>query len=127
MLECLGEVDKMKKNDIILLIGILGIASIMFFGFSLFQKEAEEILITVDGQEYGRYKLSEDAEIPINDTNYLIIRDGVADMIEASCPDHICVNQKEISKSGETIVCLPNKVIVEIKNAESTELDAVTN
>ena len=48
-------------------------------------------------------------------------------MIDATCPDHICVNQKEISKTGETIVCLPNKVIVEIKGADSSELDAVTN
>ena len=99
----------------------------MFFGFKLFQKEAGEVLVTVDGQEYGRYALSKDVDIPINDTNYLIIKDGKADMLEANCPDHICVDQKAISKTGETIVCLPNKVIVEVRSAESPELDAVTN
>ena len=127
MLEYFGEVDEMKKNDFILLIGILVLSAMIFLGFKLFQKEAGEVLVTVDGQEYGRYTLSKDVDIPINDTNYLIIKDGKADMLEANCPDHICVDQKAISKTGETIVCLPNKVIVEVRSAESPELDAVTN
>ena len=127
MLEYFGEVDEMKKNDFILLIGILVLSAMIFWGFKLFQKEAGEVLVTVDGQEYGRYALSKDVDIPINDTNYLIIKDGKADMLEANCPDHICVDQKAISKTGETIVCLPNKVIVEVRSAESPELDAVTN
>ncbi len=117
----------MKKNDVKLLFGILILALVMFLGFRVFRKDAGEIVITVDGENYGTYSLLEEQEIPIGDTNYLIIKDGKADMIEATCPDHICVDQREISRTGETIVCLPNKVIVEVKSAESAELDAVTN
>ena len=66
-------------------------------------------------------------KIKINETNHLMIKDGQADMTEAECPDQICVEHKSISKNKETIVCLPNKVIVEIVGGEDTELDAVAN
>lgn len=37
----------------------------------------------------------------------------------ASCPDKICVNRGYISDGVAPIVCLPNRVIIEIKNAEN--------
>ena len=118
----------MKFKDLLLLLGILVIAFLGAIGGQILSvKEAERIQVSVDGQVFGVYSLHKDQEIKINDTNYLIIKDGVADMIEADCPDQICVNQKAISKTGETIVCLPNKVIVDVKGVESGELDAVTN
>ena len=118
----------MKFKDLLLLLGILVIAFLGAIGVQILSvKEAERIQVSVDGQVFGVYSLHKDQEIKINDTNYLIIKDGVADMIEADCPDQICVNQKAVSKTGETIVCLPNKVIVDVKGVESGELDAVTN
>jgi len=118
----------MKFKDFLLLIGILVIAFAAYLGiYFISYQEAEKITISVDGEIFGIYSLHENQEIKINDTNVLIIKDGKADMIHADCPDQICVNQKEISKTGETIVCLPNKVIVEVKGADASELDAVTN
>ena len=59
--------------------------------------------------------------------NLLIIEDGAASIEEASCPDKICVNHKPVDKKGETLVCLPNKVVVEIQNGEEADVDASTN
>ena len=44
-------------------------------------------------------------------------------MIEADCPDLICVHHKPISRQGESIVCLPHKVIVEVTGEESAQED----
>lgn len=44
----------------------------------------------------------------------LIISDGKADMESADCPNQICVHHGAISHTGETIVCLPNRVVIEI-------------
>ena len=63
----------------------------------------------------------------IQDSNVLMIKDGRAQMKSADCPDQICVRQKAISKEGESIICLPNKVVVSIVGGEEKELDAVTN
>lgn len=88
-----------------------------------------QVKVTVDGALYGTYPLEIEQEIAIEKdgvvTNRLVIRDGVADMIEADCPDKLCVHQKAISKTGETIVCLPNKVVAEIIGSEESELDSV--
>lgn len=118
----------MRKNDGILVAVILILAGIGFLIYLNFGKQSAGLVkVTVDGELYGTYSLDKEQEIEINDTNYLIIKDGQADMIEANCPDQICVDHISISKNKETIVCLPNKVIVEIVGGEDVEIDAVTN
>ena len=44
----------------------------------------------------------------------MIIKDGEVYMQEADCPNQICVHHAPISHKGETIVCLPNRIIIEI-------------
>ena len=118
----------MKKNDWILVAVILVVAGIGFVIYTnLGRQTAGIVKVTVDGELFGTYSLEKEQEIKINDTNYLIIKDGQADMIEADCPDQICVDHISISKNKETIVCLPNKVIVEIVGGEDVEMDAVAN
>ena len=81
------------------------------------------------GSVYGTYVLGEEQEIPIVQdgvtTNVLTIRDGRADMTEADCPDKLCVHQKAISKNHEMIVCLPNKVVVEVTGSEENGFDSI--
>ena len=58
--------------------------------------------------------------------NVLVVKDGYADMTEASCPDKICVNHRKISRNGQTIVCLPNRLIVKIENEQETGVDGIS-
>lgn len=118
----------MKKNDILLAVIVLIIAVFgLLFYRNLEKKTAGTITVTVDGDVYGTYFLDQDQEILIGKTNRLVIKDGKADMIEADCPDQICVDHKSISKNKESIACLPNKVIVEVVGGAEASLDAVTN
>lgn len=88
-------------------------------------------VVTVDGEVYGEYQLDEDQVVEIKKdgkvTNTLTIADQKADMTDADCPDLLCVHQKAISKDGETIVCLPNKVVITVKSNEKSDMDAVAN
>ena len=118
----------MKKQDVILVvIALLFAGAGLLFYRSLGQQTTGVVKVTVEGELFGTYSLKKDQNIPINDTNYLIIKDGQADMTEANCPDQICVNQNAISKNRESIVCLPNKVIVEVVGGEDAKLDAVAD
>ena len=118
----------MKKNDWILVAVILVVAGIGFLIYTnLGRQTAGIVKVTVDGEVFGTYSLKKEHEIEINDTNRLIIEDGQVDMVEADCPDQICVEHISISKNKETIVCLPNKVVVEIVGGEDAEMDAVAN
>lgn len=124
----------MKKNDVIMIAAIVVIALAAFVGVNLYgehnTKDARAV-VTIDGKEYGSYPLAEDTTVKIElengGFNFLVIEDGAASVEEASCPDKICVRHKPIDKTGETLVCLPNKVVVEIENGEAADVDASTN
>jgi hypothetical protein len=120
------------KNDLIFLLVLVILACGMFAFFYVWNAdEGNRVEITIDGAVFGDYLLSEDAEISIPDgngtvTNILRISDGVAKMIEADCPDKLCMHQSAISISGENIVCLPNKVVCTvIDDAGDDGYDAV--
>ena len=92
--------------------------SVLLFVF-LTREEGAIADVYVDGVKVAEYPLSIDGVYYINNgSNVLVIEDGAAYMREANCPDKFskngCVNTGKISYVGQTIVCLPNKIIVEI-------------
>lgn len=124
---------KINRKDI-LLIGVVLFVALVFWLIpflsqkkdSAAQKNQQGMLrITVDGEEYGKYELSKNRTIKINDTNVCEIKDGKVTMTEADCPDKLCIHQKAISIKGGTIVCLPNKVVLEIQSSEKP--DSITH
>lgn len=86
--------------------------------------------VQVNGIVQGRYSLHSNQSIEIKGirgSNLLVIEDGAAYMESATCPDKICVHHTKISHSGESIVCLPNKVVVTVTgNPDSGSVDAVS-
>lgn len=122
---------KIKKRDIGLIGIILLIAFLCWFIPCIrgqFTYKEAQLCITVDGEEYGVYSLEKDQVIRIGDTNVCAIKDGYVTMTEADCPDHLCMKQKRISKKGGTIVCLPNRVVLEITGDKSLDApDAVAS
>lgn len=124
----------LKKKEIIFIISILALAGILWSGFHISgQKDHNRIRITVDGKEFGIYSLARDQVIHIGDTNVCQIKNGKVTMIEATCPDHYCMKQKAIDEHGGSIICLPNKVVIEGEDTAASEdsedspkIDAVT-
>ena len=90
--------------------------------------EGSNIKITVDGKEYGTYSLLEEQTITIGEgesLNIIEIKGGKAYMKEASCPDQLCVDQNEISFDKESIICLPNKVVITVISDVESDLDGI--
>ena len=112
----------MKKKEIAFIVGILIFALALWAGMYLFRRgHYGTIRITVNGEEYGTYSLAEDQVISIGKTNVCEIKNGEVKMIEADCPDHLCIKQKAVGNAGGTIVCLPNKVVIEGEKADGAE------
>ena len=116
----------MRKNDWILIAAVL-VAAIAWMGIHFFRlpQDAGMVVVCIDGVEYGSWLLTEERTVEIGGTNRLLIKDGQADMIWADCPDRLCVHQKAITREGESIICLPNKVVVSIVGGREREVDAV--
>ena len=112
----------MKKRDVFLLILLLAVGGLLWFFLRPQTTDEKSIVrITVDGTVYGEYPLDKNAEISIGDTNVCVIEDGSVYMKSADCPDQICVKTKAIRTSASSIVCLPNKIVVEIVAPESAK------
>lgn len=104
----------MKKRDWIAAAVILAAALIFALVGKMTALPAQALRITVNGENYGIYDITEDQEIKINDTNICQIENGKVRMTGADCPDQICVHTAEISKDGGSIICLPNRIVLEI-------------
>ena len=119
----------MKKKDLILIFSVLVLAAAFWLvprAVGLFGNSKEQKLrITVSGEEYGSYSLEEDQGIKVGDTNVCEIKDKKVSMISADCPDQLCIHQRTIELQGETIVCLPNKVVLEITGTRQSDQEAL--
>jgi len=114
----------MKKNEIIIIIGLLAVSliGIAAFYFVNATNEPLSVRVTRQGEVVVILPLSQDHTETFTDalgSNTLEISGGSAKMTAADCPDHICVKTYPISSPGETIVCLPHKLVVEVITGES--------
>ena len=116
-----GSKKSMRMRDGILILAVLlcGITGILFWHLS--GATGDLVTVSVDGKRVATYPLSEDRQVELSTgthgegRNVLRIQDGKADILEASCPDGICVDHHPISREGESIICLPNRMVVTIQ------------
>lgn len=104
----------LKKGDIVIIGAIASIFALSIVLLTSFSKNGSRVIVKQDN------KVVYDQSITKNDTidtgsNVVVIEDKVVYMKQSNCKNQICVKSDKISKKGESIVCLPNKVIVEIK------------
>lgn len=112
------------RNDILLAVGIL---TAVLIGTWLYARQAQretQAVVYVNGEQTASYLLAEETDVNINGTNRLVIQDGKAKMQEANCPDKLCVKQHAISRGGESITCLPNRIVVMIEGTKEDSVDA---
>ena len=120
--------NRQARNDAILILALLVVLAIAGACFFLLRGEGSTVTIKVDQRVVGVYPLSEDRVVDIpSETghNRLVIQDGKASMESATCPDGICVAHYAIHRNGESIVCLPNKVVVTVTTDNAAEPDLV--
>ena len=122
-----------RKQDMFLILFFLIFAAAGLLWLYAGRGRGDTVQVTVDGTVIGEYPLERDDTIRIEGiggNNTLKIRDGQADMTDADCPDKICVNHATISDVGESIVCLPHRVVVEIVSSDgetdNADFDVIT-
>ena len=120
------------RNDIILIICLFLAATIGMLYLFVFRNGGDTVKVTVDGKIYGTYSLTKNITEDIysgknnEHLNRLIIKNGKAYMETATCPDGICVAHKPIFRDGESIVCLPQRVVVTVITNNADNPDIIT-
>ena len=108
---------KLRKADLLLLAAALVFGAVLA-AVLLLRSPGGTVQVRVAGAVTAGYPLDVDASYTITGanggTNLLVIEDGAARIEEASCPDGVCVHTGRIRRNGQSIVCLPKQVVVEI-------------
>lgn len=122
--------EKIKRNDVCLFLVIAFAAFFLFFWRSCAASGGgTAAVVSRNGETIGSYPLHTDGRIVLTGDgggrNVLVIRDGEAYMEEADCPDKLCVKQGPVGKNGESIICLPHKLAVQIIGGETGEADVL--
>lgn len=123
------EKTKNKKLDFIIIACMIAVGLLVMAVVLLTQKDGEMVTVEVSGEPVASFPLSEELTYVIDGknggTNTLMIKDGYAWVSEASCPDGLCKNMGKIRNSSQSIICLPNEVVIRITGGEVSEIDAV--
>lgn len=107
---------------------ILLLAGLALLLFSPSHEAGDTAVVRLNGQEVARLPLSRPGSYPLN-TPYpitLTVEDGAVRVSEAGCPGEDCLHIGAISQQGQTIVCLPNRLVISISGTNSSGIDAVT-
>ena len=109
------------RNDLILIGVLLVVLVLVGLAFWLLRGEGDCVIVEVNGELYGTYLRSKDQTVEIRtgeggkELNLLVIKDGKAFVETATCRDGICAAHSPIFREGESIVCLPHKVVITVK------------
>jgi len=101
----------LNPADRILIVFLLLIIIAGFY-LQLSGKQAQYIQVTIDDSIFGKYQLTKDKVIEINQGTTLEIKGGRFRLRESSCPHQICVKQGW--SKGQPIICVPQKLIISV-------------
>ncbi len=127
----MNQVNRKHRNDVIFIAVLLLMVSLIGAAFFFLRGEGDTVTVSVDGKHYGTYPLHTDLTLSIRtgedgeEENLLVIRDGTARVESATCPDGICAAHKPISREGESIVCLPHRVVITVQTSDGEEPDII--
>ena len=123
------EKKRLRRNDVIFIAVLLAVVMIAGACLYFFRGEGNTVTVSVDGQVIATYPLNvdrvEDIHTGEDGLNRLVIKDGKAYVETASCPDGICAAHRPVGYGGESIICVPNKVVVEIRTASKNQPDII--
>lgn len=116
-----------------ILIGFLVIAALAGIVYPIYAMRtgggASQVIISVDGKAVRTVKLDGHHETirveGVDGYDIIEIRDNKVRIIEADCPDKLCIKQGWIAWAPQQIVCLPNRLVVKIVNEQTKDVDAV--
>lgn len=129
---------KIRKGDIIVIIGLIVLSFGLNFAIDMATSgyDGDYLVVEQDGKVIKKLPMDEDTEFTVNyggHYNIVVIKDKKAYIKEADCLDQICVHMHPIEKEGQTIICLPHRLFLEIeshqddKKTEDQEIDKVVN
>ncbi len=123
----------MKKGDIGIVVVALLLAAAVYFGYAASQQSSNALTLIIKSQgqvvKTMPCRVGFAADFEVNNQfgkNQVVNRDGVVRIASADCRNQICVNSQAISAAGQSIICLPHRVSVELVGSGAPEIDQIS-
>lgn len=125
----------MRVGDVVVVVVVVAasVVSMLAIAHARTGARGGEAIVEVDGREVHRFVLSDGQprrEIRVEGANgpsTLVIEDGKARMVRSTCRDKICIGMGWVDSSGQSVVCLPNRVVIRIVGSRKPSgVDAVS-
>ena len=112
---------KIRKGDIIVIVGLIFLSFGLNFAINKISTgyEGDFLVVEQDGKVIEKLPMDEDTEYKVEyggHYNTIIIKDKKAYIKEADCQDQICTHMHPIEKEGQTIICLPHRLFLELES-----------
>ncbi len=120
---------KTRKNDVLLVAALLILGGALALFLLLTRQEGGTARVQVDGETVMELPLGKDTQMVLGEagrSNTLVIERGAARVAEADCPDQVCVRHGAVQYAGESIVCLPHKLVITIEGGAANDIDGST-
>ena len=118
------------RNDILLVVVLLLLSGALALFLRLTRQAGGTVSVQIDGKTVMELPLSEDRSLVLGEgehTNTLVIEGGKARVAEATCPDGLCVGQGAVQYAGESIVCLPHRLVITVQGGAGNGIDGSTD
>lgn len=120
---------KLTKKSDWLILGVVFIGLLLFMFLPQFFANGEQgtAVVSVDSKVVLKIdlKTAENGTFSIEELPNVVfsIESGAIAILDGDCPDKVCERTGYISRAGESIICLPNRVIIQIEG--ESEMDAI--
>lgn len=122
-------ISHLTIGDKALVVGFACLIVASYVFANTLSRQGTTVLIDVDGKTVQKLMLQEEHVITVNGVHGRLTVEthaGKVAVIDADCPNHICVRTGWRSRGGEVIVCVPNKTVVRIVSGETPGIRATT-
>lgn len=120
---------KIKRDAALVLLCIIISAAVCFIINIYVKKDGAYAVVKVDGEITQSLELNKNTSVIVHGyqggSNTIVVDNGEVYMTDADCPDKLCERTGRISRTGESIVCLPHRVVVEIQGNTGEKVDSV--
>ena len=113
---------KWRVADFIVIAVVL-ICAVSIWLYPALSKEGTVAKIAQD-ESVQIVSLKNDCELSLNNATVKVEK-GEISIIHANCPDLVCVKTGAISREGQSIICVPNHIVITIEG--TSEIDALSN
>lgn len=113
-----------------ILAGVLAAVTIAsFFAGQLLASPGSIVIVELNGNPVYKGNLSEDRKVTVRGTYgdvRMQVREGRVGVVYADCPNNICVRTGWRTHAGESVICVPNRVVIRILGEDTTIIRGVT-